>query len=225
MSDDSGLKLETSGSFSFHYPKQKLLYERLSKIDALLGKNYIGALIVLRDEKNPIRFVHAAHSIREIMEKLPEYIDTAIERKGTTTKNLVQTLLDSYKKIKANYSKKNNSSIFLKKIVELLANFERLFQEISPKRKTRFKKFLGDYDKNLNSLPPLIEDLRVKEWEILSDFFQGVSHNRITVELEKFNSYLTGFENYLMDRLDPRTFDDLTKIEKLIQKGETNDNP
>jgi hypothetical protein len=54
---------------------QRALHAALLKLSAEIARMYIGALVVLADQDNPDRFAQCAHSLRELMEKLPEYFD------------------------------------------------------------------------------------------------------------------------------------------------------
>jgi hypothetical protein len=53
--------------------QQLALYEALGERAEELARMYIGALIVLANPDNPDRLPQAAHSLRELMEKIPKY--------------------------------------------------------------------------------------------------------------------------------------------------------
>ena len=55
--------------------QQQALLTALIEKDPHLGVMYLGGLHVLRQEGNPDREALAAHAIRELMEKLPQFVD------------------------------------------------------------------------------------------------------------------------------------------------------
>ena len=70
--DVQRVPLELSGS-------QRALQNALARRSAVLETMYIGGLTVLRDEANPDRFALCAHSLRELIEKLPEHFSVPQE--------------------------------------------------------------------------------------------------------------------------------------------------
>ena len=55
--------------------QQQALLRALDKRSSRLASIYRGGLAVLGDTSNPDRFAQSAHSLRELMEKLPEFLD------------------------------------------------------------------------------------------------------------------------------------------------------
>ncbi len=66
-------------AFIFDSEHQNILFEALSTKDKWLAKRYQGALMVLKDASSPYRYPLAAHCMREIMGKLPYYIDVPLQ--------------------------------------------------------------------------------------------------------------------------------------------------
>src|SRR5687768_1740148 len=58
--------------------EQIALIEALNDRDTRLGPIYLGAVRALLDATNPERVPQAAHSIRELLEKLPRWIDAPV---------------------------------------------------------------------------------------------------------------------------------------------------
>ena len=54
---------------------QRALYDALTKKYSLLAQMYVGAIMILRQPDNPERLPLAAHSLRELMEKIPVAVD------------------------------------------------------------------------------------------------------------------------------------------------------
>jgi len=55
--------------------QQSTLNHSLGKKDSRLSKMYLGGLFALNQYNNPDKLCLCAHSMRELMEKLPEYLD------------------------------------------------------------------------------------------------------------------------------------------------------
>ena len=73
-------------------PHQRALLKALETKDKALGSMYYGALKVMNDNGNPDRFALAAHSIRELMEKLPYYLELRLKATKETLKEKVRQL-------------------------------------------------------------------------------------------------------------------------------------
>lgn len=186
---------------------------------------YRGALAVLATTGNPDSLAQSAHSLRELIEKLPEHLDETVTRLnynlGNETKN-VANQLESAKRSKCRQDGSwaeeidNPLRSFLGKVEQFLDSFE----EHRPKRRTQTEKVLKNLDPTGRPLPGPIQDLRVKEWDHYHSFFQAVSHHRKTVSLEEFNLVAEAFELYLVEKLIPRTFEDYDVIDRLVDEGE-----
>ncbi len=66
---------------------QRVILENLNRLDSRLGQIYLGALGVLDDRDNPERFVHSAHSIREVLNVLSRTVDIPQEDNQKVIKN------------------------------------------------------------------------------------------------------------------------------------------
>ncbi len=81
-------------------------------------------------------------------------------------------------------------------------------------------KVLRSLDPQGLSLPTPIEQLRIEEWEQCRDYFERVSHHDILPLREDLLLWITTLERFLLDRLRPRTFEDFTAIDRIIDEGE-----
>jgi hypothetical protein len=59
-------------------PFQQQVFDALSERSDQLARMYLGAIAVLQQSSNPDRFPQSAHSLRELMEKAPQYLDLAV---------------------------------------------------------------------------------------------------------------------------------------------------
>ena len=58
--------------------RQRAVEAALARKSGELVTFYVGALSALAYEANPDRLSHAAHGIRELIEKFPQYVDVAV---------------------------------------------------------------------------------------------------------------------------------------------------
>jgi len=105
---------------------------------------------------------------------------------------------------------------FLKKAKE----FFDWFTADRPTRLTRMKGILRGLDPSGRPLPAPIEELHVEEWAQCHEYFIRVSHHATIPTDEDFESWREVLERFLLDRLYPRTFEDLDAIDRIVKEGE-----
>ena len=59
--------------------QQRALLDSLSEKSAQLAQMYLGAVVAIRNTANPERFAQAAHSLREMIQKVPDYYTTNLK--------------------------------------------------------------------------------------------------------------------------------------------------
>jgi len=209
-------------------PQQRALYEALSDKEPTIAKMYLGAVFVLDQVGNPERIVHSAHSIREIIEKIPKHIEVPVKalKEGITVK--VREFRD-FSTLRLEKSKCNNGGDWggaiddpLRQVIKKQTQFFEWFDEHHPKRKEETKTVLRKLDGSPFALPETLEDKNVEIWHEIKDFFIAVCHHRRDITQEEFDKWLNAFERFLLDCLRPRTFEDFDAIDKIIAKGEKN---
>src|SRR5687767_1458877 len=77
--------------------RQKALFEALRDLDPRLAEMYEGALRVLDDHENPSRLPFCAHGLREIVDKLPKYLDLPVPAKQASLGAKVNEIHDEWK--------------------------------------------------------------------------------------------------------------------------------
>lgn len=220
---NENLNIEENINPAFRFePHQKALFDALNSINSTLGDFYMGALRVLFDPENPDRVRLAAHGIREMLKNLPKFIDVPQIAEGPRLGDSRNDFKENFNKIKKN----NPPEETLRRIIEICEKFIEDSESLMPKRKENFKTLLNNLEHGPNPLPEPIENLRWLEWREYLDFFNTVAHEtEKKTSLEKFTEHLIGIETFLLDRLKPRTFEEIDNIDTLIKEGEENDNP
>lgn len=208
--------------------RQRALFQALGKKDQQLALMYLGSLSVLRNMLNTDRIAQAAHSLRELLEKLPRILDMPIQAKSPSMMDKIRPLEQVWSKAKAESPglKSNpHSDVIDKPLRKFLDEADAFFAWLGsdrPTRKQQAAKVVRGLDPLKKALPETIESLHVEEWDRYRNHFELVSHHQIVEEPEEFIKWVDGVERYLLDRLVPRTFDDFTKLDKIIGEGEAN---
>lgn len=205
------------------------LFNSFDERDAALSKMYLGGIKVLEDSTNPDRFAQCAHSMRELMEKLPELLDVPTQAQKESLKTKVRELEDAYwstqKKTNCFSSNVWDGSIdgHLRKFLSRIGNFFEWFKSHHPRRRDELHAVLTRLDGGRHTLPKPLASLNVDAWDQKRDYFQSVAHHRRRVEDEdEFRQRLDALERFLLDRLKPRTFEDFTEIDALLDEGNEN---
>jgi hypothetical protein len=189
---------------------------------------YGGTLFVLRNTSNPDRIAQAAHSLRELLEKLTRILDMPIQAKPPSMMEKIRPLEKTWSKAKTESSglKTNlRSDIIDTPLRKFLDEAEQFFTWLASDRPTRKQQaaiVVRGLDPLKKALPQTIESLHVEEWDRYRNHFELVSHHQIGEELDEFMKWIDGVEGYLIDRLIPRTFDDFAALDAIIGEGETN---
>lgn len=205
---------------------QQTLYEALVTRSPELGRIYFGALLTLRQTDNPDRLAQAAHGLRELMEKLPKYLNLPIENKPLSLKEKVRRLAERRDRAIKSSSSRDGSvwrgeiDDHLQRFLTETDEFFLWFESEHPTRRRRTVKMLRGLDPAALPLPEPLEEPNIKLWNKCNDHFQGVSHHTIAGVEEDFQSHISDLESFLLDRLAPQTSEDFAMIDELIREGE-----
>jgi len=190
---------------------------------------YIGALTVLNETSNLDRFAQSAHSLRELMEKLPRLLDVPLEAQKENLKSKVREIENAYLNTQKQthcFTVMNGWDGYidghLRKFLSDLKGFFDWFGSHHPRRRDEFHHFLTCLDGSGRDLPKPLASLNVDDWDKKRDFFQSVAHHRKIVNEQEFLQCMDALERFLLDRLEPRTFDDFAEIDALIEEGGNN---
>lgn len=208
---------------------QQALMEELYRRGSLLGVMYQGALSVLADGENPDRLTLAAHNLRELMNRIPDYL-------GVETKDLKVRMGDKVTPLAAAWEQTCNGSSARRgpkewggkidgSLAKFLVDIEEFFEwllEHRPKRRAVVGKTLRELDDASVPLPEPIQELRITEWQKYYRYFVAVAHHSSAME-DEFGAYLYSLEMYLLHQLRPKTFEDIEEIDVLIREGESHD--
>jgi hypothetical protein len=196
--------------------RARQLWEALSGRNEQLGHMYLGALDVLQHRANPDRLALAAHGIREMLEKLPRYLDIPDSERG------VPKLGDSASRLVGKWQKwrstaTDDGGVLTKNGRRLLNEVDRFCEsaQAGPTKKALAAAALKSIDPHPVDLPTHVRETHASVLVDLDRYFTDVSHHRRTDEQELLQR-LAALESFLLDRLRPRTFDDFAEIDRLL---------
>jgi hypothetical protein len=207
--------------------QQSAMYAALREKDSGLSTMYLGALMVLSDTSNPDCLALAAHGIRELIEKLPQFLAVNIKAQKESLTVKVRELEDSWLS-SCDESQRYDGKVWSGSIDAVLARFlghvARFFEWFAahhPRRKSEIAQTLARLDRSGRPLPELLARLNVDYWDDMRDFFVSVAHHRENVDTLVFAQWLDALERFLLDRFYPRTFEDIDLIDSIIREGES----
>ena len=202
---------------------QRDIFEALLGRDGRLAEMYVGALTALDDRSNPDRLAQSAHSLRELIEKIPEVVGVGVAP--------VSELSAEAEKLEATLTAARESASFCDgnwdgeidgPLRELVRAVEDLVAWRLTQRKTRreaVRETLRELDPSGRAVPGPLGEVSVKEWMQAHRYFSGVAHHKATGETA-FRDAVAGFERLLVMLLRPRPFADFDEIDRIVTEAE-----
>lgn len=199
--------------------RQRKLHEALVSKKQLAADLYFSALLALNQPDNPCRHIMAGHAIREMVNKLPEFLDIPQPDKPANIKAKVNDLKTAWDKCSASGADAWDNSVDarLQNFIKKVKQFFLWYVHEHASRYERNAALVRGLDLSLNKLPQQLEIVRVQEWQHHYDYFTGVAH---LGDPTAFDQWFEALENRLLDMLIPRTFDDFEAIDELLGGGE-----
>lgn len=202
-----------------------IVYRILHEADPELAGYYLGAHKTLEDTSNPEREPCAAHSLRELIEKLPDKHTRGVKIEGRPgiLSSPIYEARNAWKLILVDKNQKiwrlpdtNESSNFLKKSEKFWAWFDKHYSQ----RSEQIVGLMEGVDRGV-PLPTALQERRLKQWKEFKNKFTKISHHG--EKLENFHEFLDEFEKFLIRELEPQTTKDFARISTLIEEIEAGD--
>lgn len=106
------------------------------------------------------------------------------------------------------------------RLLEKLGEFAMWWRTNVPSRRHEIKAVLRELTPIDRPMPEVLWDARSGQWSNLLGYFQGVTHHQKRPALDEFLERLGLLEEFLLDYLEPRTFEDLDEIDSVIAEAE-----
>lgn len=209
-------------------PRRGLLRDELARrTTPRLAAMYWQAIRAMDDSVNEERIPVAAHLLRELQKVLPKHLPDAPQVKGRLTLgDLFRWLEGEWPRVRQTSACFGEDNRWSGAIDGTLAAFLRdleawitRYRNENPRWKSVQGDVLGRLDPALNAVPEPTRTAAVDLWLDLNDFFNGAAHHASVAEAT-FASRVQEFEEFLGDRLIPRTFAKRGRIAELVREAE-----
>ena len=210
-------------------PKQQAVLEILESKQTEkypLSRWYTGALYALNNHYNPDRFAQAAHSLRELLEKLPEVVhggDVRVRVPGFAEKRNI--INDRLLKAKKRYPEGWKGKPIDKNVTKLLADVEEYLElNRQPTRREQIQQTLATIDPMVNSLDSGTREAKRDQYYHLWDHLEDLAHHKSNPDIAAFNNCLKELENAIFDLLAPITAQDQKEIQTILNLSDKSKN-
>ena len=186
---------------------------------------YVEALAAVQRTDSSESLHVAAYELREFMGELPIIMEVP-RAPYDHIKSKVSELVDRWEQGSAR-SRNFDGSDWKGEIdrhagglLARLGEFVEWWRSNVPRRRDEVKAVLQAMVPSDRPLPQSLWDRRSGEWSALLRYFNNVTHHETSPSHNDFLSYVRDLEEFLLDHLEPRTFDDQGEIDRLIAEAE-----
>ena len=188
-----------------------------------------GALIALDDAENPDRIAQSAHSMRELLDKLPtQYSGAPVHAHPKDLKDHLETIVKPFARLREvatemtvdPFSDSVPSSVRVA-VFEAIESVE-LARASEPNRHSRREQFLASVDSIGVFAPKAGEDPRLESWARVESKFQRIAHHNTVPTEEQFVALLIEAIELLSVILAPPTAATVQLLDEIIREGEKN---
>jgi hypothetical protein len=208
--------------------RQQQVYERLVERDGkgALAAMYLGALVVLDATANPDRVAHAAHSLRELMEKLPRIGRGDVDRgrMGDKAKDLEDVWVGFKRGTGGDPGRLAGQTIDAAhiRVFQEVESFVVWTQRNTINRKTQARLALEDLSVSGFAVPDELRESSVRAWKDLRDYFEDTAHHRGEPSEEQCRRHIEALEEFLLNLWLPDTFGDFAALDALMEADDAN---
>jgi hypothetical protein len=209
-------------------------YRALAEQDGRAATWYLGARMTLSNTNNPERLQQAAHSLRELMDKLHPIVGLPAKAEGSDLdKSEGGDLGSRFYAMTVKWEKaKRGSKCYAEGVwsgeiddaarrglaaVDEAIEWQR---KNRPRRKETYREKIRALDVSRRPLPSWIEDTHVMLWDKLRDYFVKVCHHGRETDEDEFSAKLHELERFVLERLKPRTYAEQATLDQLIAEVE-----
>ena len=205
-------------------PKRVLLREQLlTATTPRLAAYYWEAIRALREADDEIRFSIAGHALRELQNGLPNYLNVPEVSGGLG--EFFGWLRDTWPRLAADRQAAEAGEVWIAATIDpalgrflgTLDDKITTYAALYPRRREMHESALARLDPRLGQTPVTVQKLVVSTWMRLQDTFNSATHSS---QPEEFEATVEAFEDFLIDRLAPRTFQKQDAIAALVREAE-----
>lgn len=186
---------------------------------------YTGALYALDNHYNPDRVAQAAHSLRELLQKLPRVVQgNEVHVSATDFTGMRRNINDRILKDTERYSEGWKNKIIDARLDKTLRKVEDYFSHNrQPTRKEQIKQAVATIDPMVNSLGSEIQEVKRNQYHHLWSQLEEFSHHGSRPDVAEFKKCLEELENIVFDLLAPVTAQDQKGIQTILSLPDKSD--
>ena len=186
---------------------------------------YLGALYVLENHSNPDRIAQAAHSLRELVEKLPRVaLESDLRVNSYNFQEIRREIAARITKDRQRYPEGWDGKLIDRLLAETLEKASLYFEKIQqPTRREQVQKAIVSIDPLASQFDVEILSSKRDKLHRLSEQFQKFAHHQGTPDALEFVNCLEALEKELLDLLAPRTAQDQREIRSILERTDLTD--
>ena len=186
---------------------------------------YTGALYALDNHYNPDRVAQAAHSLRELLQKIPRVVQgNEVHVSATDFTGMRRNINDRILKDKKRYLEGWKNKIIDGRLDKTLRKVEDYFgRNRQPTRKEQIKQAVATIDPMVNSLGSGIQEVKRNQYHHLWNQLEEFSHHGSRPDVAEFKKCLEELENIVYDLLAPATERDQKEILAILSLLDTSE--
>ena len=190
-----------------------------------LSQWYLGALYVLDNQRNPDRIAQAAHSLRELLEKLPmEALESDLQGNSNNFPEIRREIAARIARDQQRYPEGWNGKPIDRLLAETLEKASLYFEKIQqPSRREQVRLAIMDMDPLADQFDAKILNLKRDSIYKLSMQFQKLAHHRGKPDAEEFETHLEFLGKELLDLFAPITAQDQQEIRSILKRTDRTD--
>ena len=190
-----------------------------------LSQWYLGALYTLENHNNPDRVAQAAHSLRELLEKLPQVIhESDVHVNSSKFKEMRIKINKHLSRAKNRYPEGLKGKQIDEDLDKTLIEIENYIElNNKPDRRERIKQAVANIDPMVNTLDTEIQKAKRDQYHDLWRQLEGFAHHKSRSSVEEFSNCLKELETIVFDLLAPITAQDQQDIQTILNLSEKSD--
>ena len=182
---------------------------------------YFGAIAALQNNFNPDRIAQAAHSLRELLEKIPRALKT--EELGISGDQLTkkrEALRTAFVAQKGNFAGGWQDKVITPALSDVLDGMERYFNlSDRPSRRDQVLVGLALLDPMLQTLPDQLRQQKRQRYLELWVSLEGFAHHGGKKSEEDFMECVAQVEELVFDLMAPISAEDQSLLSEILAEG------
>ena len=183
-----------------------------------LSQWYLGALYALEAHNNPDRVSQAAHSLRELIEKLPRVVQEMDVQGQHGFQGMRRSLKERFSKDKERYNGEWKGQEIDGSLDKTLRKADEYFERNQqPTRKEQVQRAISKLDPMANQMDGGIRRAKQDNLHQLWRVLEGFTHHNSKPDIHEFRKFLETLEGMIFDLLALITAQDQNEIQSILE--------